>query len=363
MEYDLKSIIEHFKIKGNFLEGKSYGSGHIHDTFLIHTGEGTRDYLLQKINHDVFRNILQLMSNIEKVTKHIQRKIRMRSKSRSSSTCLTYIPTKNGKYYHLDSNGDYWRVSVFIPDSRSYDVIDSPERAYEGGQAFGRFLTELTDLPVDQLYETIPDFHNIEKRLETFYMTVREDPLQRVKEALREIEFVVTRAEEMKCINRLGEEGKIPRRITHNDTKFNNILFDSDDNFLCVIDLDTVMPGYIHFDFGDAIRTAANTGAEDEKDLSKISMDIRLYKAFSKGFLEETKAFLTKKEVEYLPFSAKLLTFMNGLRFLTDFIDGDKYYKIHHASHNLQRAKAQFMLLRSMDEQYGEMQAILEKII
>ncbi len=364
MKYDLRSVIKNFNIDGHFLEGRAYGSGHIHDTFLIRTAEGNLpDYLLQKINHHVFRNIPQLMSNIERVTKHIQRKIMKDSERRTCLTSLIFIPATDGKYYHQDPNGDYWRVSVFIPESRSFDVVSSPEKAYEGGVAFGRFLADLEDLPVEWLHETIPDFHNIERRLSAFHETVKKDSMQRTKEVQREIDFVAARAEEMKCIHHLAREGKIPRRITHNDTKFNNILFDREDNLLCVIDLDTVMPGFVHYDFGDAIRTAANTGVEDEKDLSKISMDIRLYEAFSDGFLKETRAILTKTEIDYLAFSAKLLTFMIGLRFLTDFIDGDNYYKIHHPFHNLQRARAQFKLLQSMDEQYDEMQSIIERIV
>ena len=363
MKYNLRSIVKNFKIEGNFLDGRAYGSGHIHDTFLIRTAEETsNNYLLQKINHHVFRNIPQLMRNIEIVTKHIQKKITKSLDSKATMECLTFIPTNYEKYYYKDSSNNYWRVSIFIENSRSYDIVDCPEKAYAGGKAFGKFQAFLADLPADSLYETIPDFHNIEKRLETFYETLKADSLQRARETQREIEIVIALAEEMKSIIRLGREGKIPERVTHNDTKFNNILFDRDDNPLCVIDLDTVMPGYIHYDFGDAIRTSTNSSSEDEKDLSKVSMDIKLFQAFSKGFIEETRKFLTKTEIAYLAFSAKLLAFMIGLRFLTDFIDGDKYYKIRHKYHNRQRARVQFKLLESMDEQYTEMQAIIKKI-
>lgn len=361
MKHNLREIVYNFKTEGTYLEAKRYGSGHIHDTYLVRTSEeASDDYLLQRINHHVFRNVHHLMSNIEKVTKHIQRKITEIPESEATIKCLTFIPAKDGKYYYQDSSRNSWRMIVFIPDSRSYDIVDSPAKAYAGGKAFGRFQSLLADLSPESLYETIPDFHNIERRLEIFYETVREDPVKRVNEVPQEIEFIVARAEEMKCINRLGREGKIPKRVTHNDTKFNNILFDSNDNPLCVIDLDTVMPGYIQYDFGDVIRTAANTGAEDERDLNKVSMDIRLFGALSKGFLEETKAFLTKTETEYLAFGAKLLTFMIGLRFLTDFLDGDRYFKVQYEYHNLQRARTQFKLLRSMEEQYGKMQEIIK---
>ena len=360
---DLCSVVKYFRMEGTCLDVRPHGSGHIHDTYLLHTAEeATQDYLVQKINHHVFRNVPHLISNIEKVTKHIQKKISERPDLEATMKCLTLIPAEDGQYYHEDSQGNYWRVMVYIQNSRSYDAVDSPEMAYLGGKAFGRFLALLEDLSPECLYETIPDFHNVIKRLERFYETVKKDPASRLKDIPQELELIKTRAGEMKCINRLGREGKIPLRVTHNDTKFNNILFDRNDRPLCVIDLDTVMPGYIHYDFGDAIRTAANTSAEDEKDLRKVGLDIELFEAISRGFLEETKTFLTETEIEHLASGIKLLTFMIGLRFLTDFLDGDKYFKARHEYHNLQRARAQFKLLSSMDDQYGEMQAIINKL-
>jgi len=266
------------------------------------------------------------------------------------------------KTYYKDEQGNYWRVYLFVDNSRTYDIVDSPAKAYEGGKTFGKFQAMVSDLPVETLTETIPDFHNIEKRLEIFFNTVKTDPVHRVKEISKELAIVEERAEEMKSIIRLGKEGKISNRITHNDTKFNNVLFDEADRVLCIVDLDTVMAGYIHYDFGDAIRTCTNTASEDERNLGKITMDIKLFEAYAKGFLEQTKTFLTKTEIDTLAFSAKLLTFMIGLRFLTDYIDSDKYYKIHFKDHNLQRARAQFKLLASMDEQYDEMQAIITNI-
>ncbi|MFP4082496.1 MAG: phosphotransferase enzyme family protein [Candidatus Aminicenantes bacterium] len=355
--------MSNFDTRGNFASAHRYGSGHIHDTFLVHTTEeSSLDYLLQRINHHVFRNVPQLMSNIERVTKHIQKKISQSRDSDFSLECLSFVPAKDGKYYYRDPRGNYWRVCVFIPESSSYDMVDSPDRAYAGGKAFGRFLALVADLSADSLYETIPDFLDMEKRLDKFYEVLKRDPVKRAKEVPDETSIVKTREEEMKCINRLGREGKIPKRVTHNDTKFNNILFDSHHNPLCVIDLDTVMPGYIHYDFGDAIRTVANTGAEDEENLEEVHMDMGLFEAFSEGFLQETKSFLVEAEIDYLAFSAKSLTFMAGLRFLTDFLDGDHYYKIDHEYHNLQRTRAQWKLLESMDEQYAEMQAVIKKI-
>ena len=251
---------------------------------------------------------------------------------------------------------------IFISNHNSYNVVDSAGKAFEGGKAIGRFQAMLADMPGEPLYETIPWFHNIEKRLQTFNNKIKENPAGRVETVAEEINQVLKRAEDMKIILRLGDEGKIPLRITHNDTKFNNILLDENDKALCVIDLDTVMPGYVHYDFGDAIRTAANNVSEDEDDLSKIKMDINLFKAYSEGYLSETGETLNDVEKEYLAFAPQLITYTIAVRFLTDFIDGDNYFKIHHPLHNLQRAKAQLKLVMSMEEQYEDMKSIIRKL-
>jgi Ser/Thr protein kinase RdoA (MazF antagonist) len=270
------------------------------------------------------------------------------------------IPSKDGKTWIADAEGNFWRMYIFISNHHSYNVVDNPDKAYEGGKAIGRFQAMLSDMPGGPLFETIPAFHDIEKRLEALNSKIAEDPAGRVKSVMKEIDYVLSRAEEMKIILRLGREGKIPLRITHNDTKFNNILLDENDKALCVIDLDTVMPGYVHYDFGDSIRTGANTASEDENDLSKVKMDINLFKAYAKGYLSETVATLNETEKEYLAFAPRLITYTIGVRFLTDFIDGDNYFKIHHELHNLERARVQFSLVKSMEEQYGEMRRIIE---
>ena len=251
---------------------------------------------------------------------------------------------------------------IFISNHHSYNVVDSPDKAYEGGKAIGRFQAMLSDMPGEPLFETIPWFHNIEKRLQAFNNKITENPAGRVKTVSDEIEQVLMRADEMKIILRLGKEGKIPLRITHNDTKFNNILLDENDKALCVIDLDTVMPGYVHYDFGDAIRTAANTASEDENDLSKIRMDMDLFKAYAEGYLSETVSTLNDVEKEFLAFAPRLITYTIAVRFLTDFIDGDNYFKIHNEFHNLQRTRAQLKLVMSMEEQYEEMKRIIENL-
>jgi thiamine kinase-like enzyme len=251
---------------------------------------------------------------------------------------------------------------IFISNHHSYNLVDSEDKAFEGGKAVGRFQAMLSDMPGGPLFETIPWFHNIEKRLQSFDIKISEYPAGRVKSVTVEIDEIHKRAEEMKIILKLGNEGRIPLRITHNDTKFNNILLDENDKALCIIDLDTVMPGYVHYDFGDSIRTAANTASEDEKDLSKVGMDINLFRAYSEGYLSETAGTLNDVEKEFLAFSPLLITYTIALRFLTDFIDGDHYFKIHHELHNLQRARAQLQLLKSMEGQYEEMKRIIRKL-
>jgi len=363
MSVNLKEIFELFSADGTYLNGEPFGSGHIHDTFRIETLEKEKDdYILQKLNDKIFKNIPGLQKNIERVTVHLREKLSSIPGSDIKRECLRLIPAKNGKSWITDNNGSYWRMYIFIANHRSYNIVDTPDKAREGGKAIGRFQAMLSDLPGEPLYETIPFFHNVQKRLETFKRIVNEDPAERVGKVSDEIDFVMSRSEEMKIILKLGNEGKIPVRITHNDTKFNNILLDENDKALCVIDLDTVMPGYVHYDFGDAIRTAANIAAEDEKELSKVKMDINLFEAYASGYLSETKDTLNAVEKEYLAFAPRLITYIIALRFLTDYIDGDHYFKIHHEHHNLQRARAQFRLVESMEEQYPEMKDIIARL-
>jgi len=364
MEHDHKRIFESFITEGTYLDAEPFGSGHIHETFLIRTSEPEMDnYVLQKINNAVFRNIPQLQENIERVTMHLRKKISAIPDSDIKRECLQMIMCKDGKSWYTDFTGNFWRVFVFISDHRSYDIVDSPAKAFEGGRAIGRFQALLSDLEGKPLYETIPSFHDVEKRIAGFMNTLKNDTAGRASEITRETDFILMRAQEMKIIQKLGREGKIPVRITHNDTKFNNILFDKNDKSLCIIDLDTVMPGYFHSDFGDAIRTGANVTAEDEEDLSRIKMDIGLFEAYAKGYLQEMRETLNPAEKEYLAFAPLVMTFEQALRFLNDYLDGDIYYKIHREHHNLQRARAQIRLLESMEEQYREMREIISDLI
>jgi Phosphotransferase enzyme family len=363
MDHNLKNIFESFAADGTFASGEPYGSGHIHDTFRIETSEKDKDnYIVQRLNNKIFKNIPELQDNIERVTVHLSNKLRKIPGSNVKRECLTLISSKEGKSWIVDKDGAFWRMYIFISNHRSYDLVDTADKAFQGGKAIGRFQAMLSDMPGGPLFETIPWFHDIEKRLQTFTRIVEENPKGRAESVADEIRMVLDRAEEMKTILKLGREGKIPLRTTHNDTKFNNILLDENDKALCVIDLDTVMPGYVHYDFGDAIRTVTNTANEDEKDLSKVEMNIDLFKAYSEGFLSETGDTLNDVEKEYLAFAPKLITYTIGLRFLTDFIDGDNYFKIHHEFHNRDRARAQLKLVRSMEDKYDDMRKIIEKL-
>jgi hypothetical protein len=357
-------IINNFEICGSSHKVTPYGSGHIHDTFRVRNADAScPDYLLQRINDRAFKKVPELMVNMDLVTSHLRKKLHSEDQIHFNRETLTLIPTINSSYYYHDAEGSFWRIFVFIPDTQSFDLVESPQQAYLGGKTFGNFQALLSDMDPQMLHETIPDFHNVERRLLTFYNTLMVDPVHRVQKVQPEIDFIIERAETMTLINRLGREGKIPLRITHNDTKFNNILFDKNGNSLCVIDLDTVMPGYVAYDFGDSIRTTINTAAEDEKDLEKIQIDLSLFEAYAKGFLEETKDFLNPVEIDHLVFGAKLLSYLMGLRFLTDYLDGDKYYKIHFPEQNLQRARAQYQLIRKMEDNYENMQNIIYSIL
>ncbi|NLE35204.1 MAG: aminoglycoside phosphotransferase family protein [Bacteroidales bacterium] len=365
MEPDLKEIFGRFRAEGTFLEGRSFGPGHIHDTYRVLTTEKEcDDYILQRLNSNVFPDIPGLQENMKRVTGHLRTRISARDESDVKRECLTLIPDrKSGKSYLQDEEGRYWRMFIFIRDHTSYERVDSHHKAFEGGRITGRFQAMLADLPGPALHETIPDFHNIAWRLETFHKVLTADLVGRAASVSRETDEILRREEEMKIILRLGAEGKIPLRITHNDTKFNNILFDrKTGRALLIIDLDTVMPGYVHYDFGDAIRTAANRAEEDSEDLSEVSMDTEIFRAYAEGFLTEAGDTLNATEIEYLPFAPKLLTYIMATRFLTDYIDGDNYYKIKHPLHNLQRTRAQLALLQDMEAQYDTMVQIIKNI-
>ena len=357
MRHQIASIFAQFNTGTQLKAFRHFGSGHINDTILVETvGESNPDFVLQLVNHHIFKDVPGLMHNIAVVTDFIRSYLKEIPGSDPDVEVLTLIKTFEGKAFLKDVKGGFWRCYLYIPDAISYDRVDSEEKATEGGRIFGKFQSILSGLDAKKLSETIPYFHDLEKRLETFRKTIADNPVNRVLQVSDEISFVEERAEELLSITRKINNGEIPIRITHNDTKFNNILFDKQNHAQCIVDLDTVMPGSVLHDFGDAIRTAANTAIEDEADLSKVSLDIKLFKAYTAGYLSEACTFLVPSEIENLALSAKFMVYIIGLRFLTDYIDGDNYFKIQHPEHNLQRCRSQFQLIRSIETQFEAMQ-------
>lgn len=362
-DQSIHNLVKKFRLEGTYKGFKAIPTGNINDTFLVETSEDDKpDYILQRINHNIFVHVPELQDNIVRVTSHIRTKLEQKHTRDINRKVVTLIPTIDNQWFTRDEAGNYWRLMIFIQGSHSYDQLSSPVLAYKAGIAFGEFSALLADIPGEPLFETIKDFHNMEWRLQQFRDAVKENRADRLKTVTQDVEEVEKRADEMCLVQRLGHEGKLPRRITHCDTKINNILFDENDDILCVIDLDTVMTGYVSSDFGDAIRTGANSGEEDDMDLSKVSLDIKLYKGFAEGFVTGGATFLTPDEINILPFSAKLFAYMQAVRFLADYINGDTYYKIKYPLHNLQRTKAQLKLLFSMEEQYEEMKKIVQDV-
>lgn len=358
MKRNIEEIFSHFKVKGVCVEYEKNTTGHINESYFINTKSPDHPgYFLQWINSNIFKNVEGLMDNICAVTGHLAAKLT--DNKHLAFKVLEVIPCTDGRNYYLDPEGQYWRLYTFIDNAHGYNVVENTEIAYEGGKAFGLFMSLLADLPTAGLTDTIPDFHNLEKRLDTFNKSVAADKVNRLKDVSPEIEFVRKRTEQMLTIPALVKSGQLPMRITHNDTKFNNILFDSSDHALCIVDLDTVMPGSILFDFGDSIRTGANTADEDEKDLSKVDISLPIYEAYTRGFLKSTHSTLTEVEIENLAFSARFMTFIIGLRFLTDFLDGDTYFRTAYPDHNLVRAKVQFRLIEAMERNADKMHEIV----
>ncbi|MCX6234839.1 MAG: aminoglycoside phosphotransferase family protein [Bacteroidetes bacterium] len=348
--YRIPSIISYFLIKGNYSGCEPYGSGHIHDTFLIRTGQKEMpDYILQKINNHIFRDIPALMENIQIVTSHIRKRLISIPGSNPDRETLMCIPANNGQLYYQDSQSDYWRVYQYINDSYTYQKVSDVHQAFEAGRIIGRFQALLSDLDAN-LHETIPGFHDLFKREMEFDKAVMDDPLNRLLNIREEYTFVKAQCDKLREMSDELHTLGIPVRVTHNDTKFNNILFDSDGRALCLIDLDTVMHGYIHYDYGDAIRTLANSASEDEEDIENVHFNHIFYEAFNRSYLQEVESFFTPEERKWLPFSPNYMTFIIGLRFLTDYLNGDKYFKIHRPEHNLKRARVQFRLIRCIEE-------------
>ena len=357
---ELLNILDQFTLAEKVVSAEPFGNGHINDTLKVTNEKGEIKYVLQRINHLIFTNVDMLQNNINIVTTHIRKKLEAKGESDIDRKVLTFLPTKEGKPYYFDGDS-YWRVCLFIPNSKSYEEV-TPELSYEAGKAFGDFQSMLSDLPEGSLGETIPNFHNMEFRLQQFHDAVKANAAGRLEEVKDLIEEVEKRAEAMCIQERLYREGKLQKRTNHCDTKVNNMMFDADtDKVLCVIDLDTVMPGFVLSDIGDFIRTGANTGAEDDENLDNVNVNMDIFKAYTRGYMETAKAFLSPLEISLLPYGGRLLTYMQTVRFLTDYINGDTYYKIHSPKHNLIRTKAQFKLLQSLEEHAEEMDNFMKE--
>lgn len=359
---EVKAILNNFSVAGKLVNFYPIDDGHINDTLtVVYNVDGMEmRHLLQRINTTVFKNPDELMANVDYVTSYL-RDIIIAAGGDCEREALYCKPTRNGKKYYTDSEGRVWRLYNFVENSFSHSSIESPEVFFNAGKAFGNFQRQLADFPIDQLYETIPDFHNTAKRYKNLVNSINIDPEGRVKYLSEEINFCYERRNETYVLTGKTVIGDLPLRVTHNDTKLNNILFDKDTNEpICVVDLDTVMPGLSLYDFGDAIRFGANTAAEDEKDVSKVSLDLNLYEQYVRGFLTTAGSSLVAEEVRLLPFSAKMMTLECGMRFLTDYIDGDVYFKIHYPDHNLVRCHTQFALVADIERKYEEMMKITE---
>lgn len=350
---DLYDVLKHFDFHD---EATEYGNGHINQTFLVDP-----KYIVQKINTNVFTNPDELMSNIESVTEFIKEKIISDGGNPLRET-LTVIKTKEGHAYYTPNKVDYYRCYEFVRDSLAIETVENPEDLYEAAKGFALFQKRLADFPAEQLAETIKDFHNTPKRFEALEEAIKNDVKGRAKDVKEEIEFALSQKEWIGTVTEGLQDGSIPLRVTHNDTKINNVLFDAKTRkALCVIDLDTVMPGSILYDFGDGLRVGAASGAEDEVDLDKIWFKLDSFEQFTKGYAEELGDTLTAREIELLPLSAKLLTYECGIRFLTDYLNGDTYFRIHREHHNLDRCRTQFKLVKDIDSKTEEMKKIVSK--
>lgn len=350
---NVKSIVEQFQANGQVKKIASFGGGHINHTYRVYNEDPQcPDYLLQRINHEVFTDVPSMMDNIQRVVAHLAGKD-------DNYKMLALIPLVEGGICFRTPKGEYWRMFTFINSLASFEVAENPEQIYEGAKAFGNFLYHLSDFPTDSLHLTIPDFHNVISRLNIFRKAVEQDSFKRAAKAAFEIQYAWKLAEEMSAIQKTGKNGKIPLRVTHNDTKFNNVLLHCNGGGGVVIDLDTVMPGYVHFDFGDGIRTTASVAREDEPDLSKIQVDIKRTAAFINGYLEGARDILTSIEIQYLPFSGALMAYIMGVRFLTDYLSGDVYYKTSFEEQNFQRAKAQLDLAKKLLERKADIEKLV----
>jgi hypothetical protein len=359
LKHDVRAVAAEFHIYGEFLSAEPHGTGHINDTYCVvfdQAGSRVR-YIFQRINHLVFRNPVALMENISRVTQHLGGK--SAGGCDESRRALTLIPARNGNSFYHDQGGNYWRVYLFIEQARTYDAVQSTAQAFEAAQAFGRFQSMLADLPAPRLHDTIPDFHHTPKRFLALHQAIDADTVNRAALAKPEIAF----AQRHQAMTSVLLEANLPERVTHNDTKFNNVMLDDATGAgICVIDLDTVMPGLALYDVGDMVRTTTSPVKEDERDLTKVTMQFPMFEALMRGYLSSASAFLTPAEKRHLVAAGKVITLEIGLRFLTDFLVGDTYFKIHRGGHNLDRCRTQFKLVESIEQQEPQMNQFVERL-
>ncbi len=363
--HELERIALAFDIEGEYLGSEAYGNGHINDTYLglyRHQGQ-LRRFVHQRLNHEVFKDPPAVMENIERVTRHLHEKLEAAGEREHRRKALTLVPTRSGASFHRDQEDNVWRTYHFVEDTRSHESIESPALAREAGRSFGFFQSLLIDLPSPRLPETIPGFHHTPHRFRRFQEVLSQDLLNRATSATADVKFALEQESIVHRLLDLHRQGQIPERVTHNDTKINNLLLDRrTGEGVCVIDLDTVMPGLTLYDFGDLVRTATSPTPEDERDLSKVRMRMPLFQALAGGYLEGTRRFLTTTERRLLAFSGRLITFEIGLRFLIDYLEGDVYFKIHREGQNLDRCRSQFELVRSIAAQEDEMNLLVESL-
>lgn len=356
----MKEIISQFALQNEVIEPQAVKVGFINDSYILPSKEANGiSYFLQRINHHIFTNVEGLQNNIAIVTDHIRKKLQAEGASDIERRVLQLVPTKDGKLYYRTPSGDYWRVYVLITDTKSVDQV-TPESAELAGRAFGQFHCQLADLPFNELCESIPNFHNMEFRLQQLRDAIAGDAAGRVAANQDIIDDLLRRADDMCLAERLFREGKLQKRINHCDTKVNNMLFDKAGNPLCIVDLDTVMPGFVLSDFGDFMRTAANTGAEDDPNLDNIKVNMEIFEAYTRGYLS-TATFLSDTEKELLPYGARLLSYMQAVRFFADYLNGDTYYKTQYKEHNLVRTRAQIRLLEEQEKMREQMEAVVRK--
>lgn len=363
MKHDLEAVSARFRTEGSFLEGALYGTGHINDTYAVwfDTAAGRRRMILQRVNHNVFKDVPRLMENIQRVTAHIGTKISALGGTPDRET-LTLIPTTDGAGFLREADGNHWRMYMFIEGARTYDEVTDLDQVREAARAFGRFQTHLLDLPGPRLHETIPGFHHTPKRFAALEAALAADPRNRAARARPEIEFALARKAMTGVLIRKLDQGELQERVTHNDTKINNVMLDdATGRGVCVIDLDTVMPGLVLYDFGDQVRTTTCTGAEDDQDLAAVRFEPDRFEALVQGYLDTAREFLLPAEIDALAFSGKLITFEIGIRFLADYLDGDVYFKTHRPDHNLHRARVQFERVRHMEAALATMEATVAR--